>query len=171
MIYYIKRIDEKVLSCVSKFKNKTLSKFMVVISTMGNSGLIWFAIAIPLIINKSYRLIGIKIILSILFTGFLGEVIVKRAVGRVRPSKSILQEELLIKKPKSYSFPSGHTSSSIAASCTIAFCCGMICIPAFIFAGLMAFSRLYLKVHYLSDVLAGAVLGIICSVIVNVFIF
>ncbi len=171
MIKFIKGIDEFVLSYVSKFKNKTFSRIMVVISTMGNSGLIWFAIAIPLIVNRPYRLIGIKIILSILLTGFLGEVIVKRAVGRARPSKSILQEDLLIKKPKSYSFPSGHTSSCIGASSTIAFCCGALCIPAFIFAGLMAFSRLYLKVHYLSDVLAGAILGVICSVIVNVFIF
>lgn len=171
MIEFVKRLDEGVLNSISKIYNNTINKIMVVISTMGNSGLIWFSIAIPLIVNKPYRLIGIKIILSILMTGFLGEIIVKRAVGRVRPSKSILQEDLLIKKPKSYSFPSGHTSSSVAASCTLAFCCGALCIPAFIFAVLMAFSRLYLKVHYLSDVLAGAALGVICSLIVNVLIF
>lgn len=171
MIEFVKRIDRYVLNYVSRFYNSTINRIMVVISTMGNSGLVWFAIAIPLIVNKPYRLIGIKIVLSILMTGFLGEIIVKRAVGRVRPSKFILQEDLLIKKPKSYSFPSGHTSSSVAASCTLAFCCGMLCIPAFIFAFLMAFSRIYLKVHYLSDVLAGAILGIICSIIVNVFIF
>ena len=171
MLNFIKRIDEFVLNRVSKLGNKAFSKWMVVISIMGNSGLVWFAIAVPLILNRSYRLIGVKIILSILLTGFLGEIIVKRAVARVRPSKSILQEDLLIKKPKSYSFPSGHTSSSVAAACTIAFCCGPISILAFIFAFFMALSRLYLRVHYLSDVLAGAVLGVICSFIVNVFIF
>ena len=169
MINTIKTIDEKILLRISRLHRPILNKIMIAITTAGNTGTIWLLIAVPMLLNPSARNKGIKLILSLLLTGFIGEIIIKRLVGRMRPSKSIEQEKLLIKEPITYSFPSGHTSSSFAAAVTIFLNYPNFAIAAFVLAGAIAFSRLYLKVHYPSDILAGAALGIICSLVVNAF--
>lgn len=170
MLSKIKSIDDKILLDIKRLHRHKLNKFMIVVTKLGNNGMVWFAIAFPFLINKEYRSVGIKMILALLLSGFIGEILIKHIVARVRPSKFLLQEEMLIKEPITYSFPSGHTSSSFAASCILASYFGALSIPAFIFAALMGFSRLYLRVHYPTDVLAGAVLGSICSLLVNIFI-
>ena len=170
MINKLKNMDNKVVMNVKKLHRDNLNKFMVIITKLGNNGMIWFTVAIPFLFNRGYRNIGMKIILALLLSGFFGEILIKHIVARVRPSKFLLQEEMLIKEPVTYSFPSGHTSSSFAASCMLASYFGNIAVIAFVFAILMGFSRVYLRVHYLTDVLAGAVLGSICSLLVNVFI-
>lgn len=170
MLSKLKSIDDKVVTNVKKLHRNNLSKFLIVITKLGNNGMIWFAVAIPFLFNRGYRNVGVRIILALLLSGFLGEILIKHIVARVRPSKFLLQEEILIKEPITYSFPSGHTSSSFAASCMLASCFGMVAVPAFIFAVLIGFSRIYLRVHYLTDVLAGAFLGSVCSLFVNIFI-
>lgn len=170
MLSKIKKMDNKVVVNVKKLHRNKLNKLMVIITKLGNNGMVWFAVAIPFLLNRGYRNVGTRIILALLLSGFLGEILIKHLVARVRPSKFLLQEEILIKEPITYSFPSGHTSSSFAASCMLASCFGALSIPAFVFAVLMGFSRVYLRVHYLTDVLAGAVLGSICSLLINFFI-
>ena len=170
MLNKLKNMDNKVVVNVKKLHRDNLNKFMIIITKLGNNGMIWFAVAIPFLINRGYRNVGMKIILALLLSGFIGEILIKHMVARVRPSKFLLQEEMLIKEPITYSFPSGHTSSSFAAACMLAACFGPISVPAFVFAVLMGFSRVYLRVHYLTDVLAGAVLGSVCSLVVNIFI-
>lgn len=170
MLSKIKSMDDKILVNVKKLQRQRLNKFMIIITKLGNNGMIWFTIAIPFLLNKEYRNIGVKMILALLLSGFVGEILIKHIVARVRPTKFLLQEEMLIKEPITYSFPSGHTSSSFAASCILASYLGLLSVPAFILAILMGFSRLYLRVHYLTDVLAGAVLGSLCSLVVNIFI-
>ena len=170
MIESIQKIDDKVLCDIGKIHTRFLNKFMVVITKLGNNGIIWFAISLPLILNQEYRYVGMKIIFALLLSGFLGEIIIKHLVGRMRPSKFILPEDMLIKKPRTYSFPSGHTSSSFAAASIISSYNVYFAIPAFILAILIAFSRLYLRVHYPSDVIAGAALGVLSAFLVNAFI-
>ena len=74
--------------------------------------------------------------------------------------------QLLIASPTDFSFPSGHTMSSFAAASVIFHANTNMGIMAFVFASLIAFSRLYLYVHYPTDVLAGIVLGILASYVV-----
>ena len=73
---------------------------------------------------------------------------------------------MLIAIPNDYSFPSGHTTSSFACATTICFSFPKIGVVFIIFAFIMAFSRLYLFVHYLSDIIFGMILGILVGVIV-----
>lgn len=169
MLSKIKKIEEDILSLFAKIQTPLLNKIMVFFTVIGNGGTIWLLISIPLLVNYSSRIRGIKLIISLALAGFLGEIIIKRLVCRIRPSEDLEPEELLIKRPKTYSFPSGHTASSVSASLTISFCFPYLTIPAFLLASLIATSRLYLQVHYPSDVLAGAVLGAICSLLVNTF--
>lgn len=170
MLENIKAIDEKILTNISKIRRPFLDKIMVILSRSGNTGTIWIFISLLVYILSNNLKNALKIALALFVTGFLGEIVIKTLVGRVRPSKAISQDQLLIKKPKTYSFPSGHTSSSFAAALTISFEYPQLAVPAFLLASSIAFSRLYLRVHYPSDVLAGIVLGLICSSSIN-FLF
>ena len=76
----------------------------------------------------------------------------------------------LIKNPITYSFPSGHSASSFAAAGTFIMTNSSMSVYITILAALIAFSRLYLNVHYPTDVLTGIILGLICSIVIyNLF--
>lgn len=92
--------------------------------------------------------------------------ILKPVISRVRPYDMFDWISIKIIKPSDGSFPSGHTMSSFAFSMALLFVCRKWGIFALIFSCLMGFSRLYFQVHFLTDVLAGMILGILCAVII-----
>ncbi len=147
-----------------------MDKAMVTITSLGNGGVVWIAIAVLLMINKKYRKIGFIVLGALTISAVLGEGIFKHLIQRIRPCADIPAINMLIAKPLSYSFPSGHSASSFAAAAVLA---NYFKKYKFIFFGLaflIAFSRLYLYVHYPTDVLAGIILGLICSK-VSIYIF
>ena len=98
--------------------------------------------------------------------GFLcGNIAIKNIVARTRPYEYNSEIQLLVKKLSDYSFPSGHTLASFEAAVCIFIRYKKWGIAALILAFAIAFSRLYLYVHFPSDVLAGMVLGIIFAII------
>ena len=155
--------DNRILKKLSAKHTPILNKILVTVTKSGNNGYIWFAICIPLLILNKYRLTGFTVILAMIISGLTGEITIKHIVGRVRPCSKEFEKDLLIKHPAHYSFPSGHTASSFGVSMVMFFMCPVIFIPVLIYACLMAFSRIYLLVHYPTDVIAGCVLGIICG--------
>ena len=169
MCSFIKKIDEKVLNGVSNIQRPIFSKVLIPVTKVGSLGLIWLLIAVPMLFSESLRYTGIKVILVVVLAGFLGEGLIKHLAKRKRPSKYIEESDMLIKKPITYSFPSGHTSSSVASAIVISRSCPGLSIPVAVLAFLVSFSRLYFKVHYLSDIVAGAILGIVLSYLVNYF--
>lgn len=164
VISLIQNLDNSILLYIkNNMHGHILDKAMVIITSLGNGGSIWIMIAVLLIINKRYRKIGFMVLGALILSTILGEGILKHIVQRTRPSADIPAVNLLISKPLSYSFPSGHTTSSFAVAGVLA---KYFKKYAFIFwglASLIAFSRLYLYVHYPTDVLAGIILGVICS--------
>ncbi len=172
----------KVISLIQKFDNFILlfikdnlrspimDKLMLLFTSLGNLGVIWIMIALLLIINKRYRKVGFMALSALMLSTILGEGILKHLARRVRPSANIPAIDLLIKGPLSYSFPSGHTMSSFAVVGVLAKEFKKYALGFFTLASLIAFSRLYLYVHYPTDVLVGMVLGLICSLI-TVWIF
>ncbi|EJO5346315.1 phosphatase PAP2 family protein [Clostridium botulinum] len=160
-------IDIYILDFIHRnIANNLLDKIMIFITTLGNLGIIWIVISILLILSKKYRKIGILCISSLVLTSLIGEVVLKNLVQRARPFTAIEGINLLVKAPKSFSFPSGHTASSFAVAVVIGKTLKKFKVPVYILAISIAFSRLYLYVHYPSDVLVGALIGIISANII-----
>jgi undecaprenyl-diphosphatase len=167
MIRHIKNIDIKVLKLLNdNLRHAILDKIMPLITALGNGGLIWFIASLYLINNKYYRIQGYMIITALVITTILGEGIIKHIIKRARPFAEMIEQKLLISKPITYSFPSGHTASSFAAAGILIAMDNKLSIYAVILALLIAFSRVYLNVHYPTDVVTGIILGLLCSKIV-----
>ena len=143
-----------------------LDKILAFITSLGNAGIIWIVLAVVLLILPKTRKTGIIVAAALLMDLILCNLILKNLVARVRPYDVNTAIAILIKKPLDYSFPSGHTAASFAAM-TALFLAKMkkAWIAALILAVLIAFSRLYFYVHYPTDVLGGAVVGILSGII------
>ena len=143
-----------------------LDKILAFITSLGNAGIIWIVLAVVLLILPKTRKAGIIVAAALLMDLILCNLILKNLVARVRPYDVNTAIAILIKKPLDFSFPSGHTAASFAAM-TALFLARMkkAWIAALILAVLIALSRLYFYVHYPTDVLGGAVVGILSGII------
>ena len=143
-----------------------LDKILAFITSLGNAGIIWIVLAVVLLILPKTRKTGIIVAAALLMDLVLCNLILKNLVARVRPYDVNTAIAILIKKPLDFSFPSGHTAASFAAM-TALFLAKMkkAWIAALVLAVLIAFSRLYFYVHYPTDVLGGAVVGILSGII------
>lgn len=144
-------------------KNDFFDVLMPMITALGNGGTIWIAIGIICIGFKKTRPAGIQLLLAITLGFIIGNLGLKILIGRQRPYTVNTNILLLIAEPRDYSFPSGHTLSSFAAAISIFFYNRVWGIAALILASLIAFSRMYLYVHYPSDILGGLLLAIFVS--------
>jgi undecaprenyl-diphosphatase len=97
----------------------------------------------------------------------LCNLLIKPLVARPRPFTINTDIRLLITAPTDYSFPSGHTAASFAVAFSLLFGKNKLCSLAFILSALIAFSRLYLYVHYPTDVFAGILIGCFIGLISN----
>jgi len=164
MISLLQNIDNSILLFIKdNMHSDIMDSAMVTITSLGNGGVIWIIIAVLLMINKKYRKISFIVLGALILSAILGEGILKHAIQRIRPSVDIPAINILIAKPLSYSFPSGHSSSSFAAAGVLSKYLKKYAPEFWVLAFLIAFSRLYLYVHYPTDVLAGIILGLICS--------
>lgn len=127
--------------------------------------ILYVAIAIMMLISKRYRRYGILLLIILALQSLIVSGIIKPFVARPRPFLTY-PVDLIVKAPSEYSFPSGHATCVFAAAMLIYFANHKWGIFAFILALIIALSRLYLFVHYPSDVLAGAILGSLVALLV-----
>ena len=163
MFQKIRAFDNKIVDRIPRIHNAVLDKIMIMATYAGTGALVWWvALAAPFLISTKYRKTGVIMTLALAFNYLIGEIIIKKSVGRDRPSSLLSDEEMKITRPKDHSFPSGHTASSFCAFTVTLLCCApAVWIPALILAATIAFSRIYLRVHYVSDVIGGLILGLI----------
>lgn len=178
---FIVGIDVAVYQFVDGIMNPILNVIMTFITHLGDTpGIIWFVLGICLLIPKKTRKLGILLFAGLAISSLINNVCLKELIQRPRPytdevvdiwSKAGYAYEWpsLIKKSSSWSFPSGHTSTSIGAAFALLLGCKKkylgVGIPAFIISLLIGFSRIYVHVHYPTDVIAGALVGIIGGII------
>ena len=148
-----------------------LDKVIVVFTELNDAGKISILICILLLILKKYRKVGLCTSLALVFETLIINMILKPLVERPRPY--IINEaiDILVNYQSDFSFPSGHTGSAVAVAGVMLLCMPKkYGIPAFLFAILMGVSRMYVGVHYFTDVLAGAGIGLGCAAFVVKFL-
>ena len=142
-----------------------LDAVMPAVTHLGDGGILWIALAMLLLCLPKYRKTGLAMGIALLMGLLVCNLWLKPWVGRLRPFDYQLQQygkviPLLIQAPADFSFPSGHTIASFEAATVLLLRHKKWGIPAAILAVLIAFSRLYLYVHFPTDVLVSMVLGI-----------
>lgn len=158
----MQNIEFAILDFIREYLTSPLmDKIMVGITSLGNSGAIWIVLAILMLCSKKYRKTGIVLAIGLIGSLVIGNIILKPLFHRLRPFQIKEGIELLISAPHDYSFPSGHTLASVISATILLIREKRIGIYALVLAILIAFSRLYLYVHFPTDILGGAVIGAI----------
>lgn len=152
-----------------------LDKAMPIITLFGDAGIFWIAVAVLLGVFPKTRKTGISMIVALVLGLLVCNITLKPLVARIRPYDFQMQEfgktiSLLIEAQHDYSFPSGHTIASFEACTVLLIRDKRMGIPATILAILIAFSRLYLYVHYPTDVIVSVFLGILFAFLGNAIV-
>lgn len=156
----ITQIDFTVLQFIQQnFRMPFTDFFFPLITAAGNYGFIWILIGCFLLLNKSTRPWGLRLLFALLLTTLTGEFTLKLLVKRLRPCNQLPIDSMLLPAPASFSCPSGHSAASFAAAYVIYRLNRRYGVAAYSLAFLIAFSRLFLYVHFPSDVILGALLG------------
>ncbi len=154
----------QILDYIQQLHTPILDKLMVFVSGLGDKGAVWILLAAVLLIIPKTRKAGVFVAVALVLDVLLCNIVLKPLVARIRPYDVNTAVEVLVAKPKDFSFPSGHTAASFAAASALWFSKEKwLWKPAFVLAVLIALSRMYLYVHYPTDVLGGVILGILCG--------
>ena len=157
-------IELKILDLIQILHTPFLDRLMCFVTKLGNAGAIWILAAAILLLIPKTRKTGAVVVVALLIDAILCNGILKPFIARIRPCDINDAVRLLIPYPSDYSFPSGHTAVSFAAASALYFAGEKyLWKAALVLAAFIAFSRMYLYVHYPTDILGGALLGILCG--------
>lgn len=186
MIDQIQSLDANILLWIQEhLRADWLNPIMKGITHLGDSGIFWIILCLALLIIPKTRKLGLLCTLSLILEVLIVNVAIKPTVARIRPYEAMDGLICLVGKQKDFSFPSGHSSASLAVT-------GALMLMAFsgiparggkekaekwfkIFACisfalglLICFTRLYVGVHYPSDVVCGSLIGFLSALLVYV---
>lgn len=158
--------EREFLDWLQTLHTPALDAVMVFITRLGNGGVIWIVLAAVLLLIPKTRWNGMLLAAAMLANVVLCNLILKNLVRRPRPYADNPAVQLLVAELRDYSFPSGHTAIAFAVV-TALFLAGRkkMWIPSLVLALLIAFSRMYLYVHFPTDILGGMVTGICAGAI------
>ncbi|MCR4781169.1 MAG: phosphatase PAP2 family protein [Lachnospiraceae bacterium] len=146
--------------------NPILDKVMIVITTFGKAGIFWILLTLAMLIfSKKPKKMAWTSMVALVLSVIVVNLILKNLVCRERPCWVDETVKMLVKVPKDFSFPSGHSSASFASAVSIFLYRKKEGIAALVLATLIAVSRLYLFVHWPTDVLVGSLLGIVEAIV------
>jgi len=164
VVLILQEFELEVLDFIREhMRNGFLDTVMPVVTMCGDLGIFWVAVALVISAKAKYRRCSITMLIGLIAGVLIGNLIVKNAVRRDRPCWIIEIQNMLIENPQDFSFPSGHTLSSFCAASILFYYDKRLGVPAFGVAVLIAFSRMYLYVHFPTDIVGGALLGILIA--------
>ncbi len=157
-------MDYQILKGIQQLHTEFGDWLMPKITALGDKGVFWILLMAVLLLLPKTRKWGLAIGGALILAAVLGNEVLKPLVGRLRPFQTYAEFlPLLIAAPGGFSFPSGHTGASFAAAVCLLRFDRRWGIAALVLAVLIAFSRMYLTVHYPSDILGGVILGTACG--------
>lgn len=156
-----------ILYALQELHNPVLDAIMVFVTKLGDDGIFWIAIGIFCLFFKKHRKMGVQVLLSMLVTYIIGNLILKNVFARPRPCDIDSTVAMLVSRPHGHSFPSGHSMNGMVAAVAMFLNNKKIGIPALILAVVIGFSRLYLFVHFPTDVLGGFAVAILVAIAVD----
>ena len=170
---FITKVDIAILNLIQNLKSPLMDKMMITITALGNMGIFWILLILIFLTSKEYKKLGKLMLICLLVNTIIINLILKPAVGRIRPFEIVDGIKLLVLKPQDPSFPSGHSAISFCMLTVILLFSNSkpLKIITSILAVLIAFSRLYLYVHFPSDVFCGIIIGVLTSIFTLKFYF
>ena len=160
MFKAIQKIDWRIMHYIDRRKrNKFFLKAMQVLSIIGNAGTVWFVLIGVLFLFQLHLRAATSMLMSLTLSLLVGNVVLKNLIQRERPFVQDSNIENLIPPPTDHSCPSGHAYSSFSASVALVCIVGWIGTPALLLAAAIAYSRIYLCVHFPSDIFTSLLLG------------
>ena len=161
---FLWQIDSSILLWIQYFRQEWMTPFWKGITFLGDYGWFWIVLALAFLCFRQTRKTGAAVFLALLIGALITNVVFKPLFARTRPYEVIDGLVLLVGRQKDYSFPSGHSCAAFAGA---AVCYRLLPrrygIGFMVLAGLLAFSRLYVGVHYPSDVLGGIIIGLLAA--------
>ena len=154
------QLEFQILNLIANMRTDLLDTILPMISSFGDKGIGWIVLSVILTCIPRYRKAGIAMGLALIFCLLIGNMTLKPLIARPRPYTYFPEMTLLIAPLADFSFPSGHTFASFASATALFLYHKKAGIAAYILAAIIAFTRLYLYVHFPSDVIAGMLLGI-----------
>ena len=144
---------------------EALDTIVPIITRLNDHGEIWILLAVVLVCVKRHRQAGLAVAGGLTLNLLVCNLVMKPLFGRIRPFMVNTAVRLLVEAPASGAFPSGHTASSFAVVGALWAAKNPLWKPSAVLAALIALSRLYLYVHWPTDVLGGIVVGWVCGVL------
>ena len=148
------------LDWLYQFRNPVMNTISIFFDYAGAHGEIWIAFTLLLLLFRRTRKAGFAMAVALVLYMATGHFFLKPLFARPRPCDVDTAITILVKRPHGHSFPSGHTASAFAAAFALWLQNRKLGVPALVLAAFIAFTRLYLYVHFPTDVLGGLVLGL-----------
>lgn len=156
----ITTIDFAILDFIQEYLRSDIAdSVMRFITSLGDHGILYIAIALVMLCIEKTRKTGTELAVTLIVGFILCNLVLKNAVARLRPY-TVTDFQIIISPLSDFSFPSGHTFFAFAFAAVLFRHSRKWGVAAYILAALIGFSRLYLYVHYPTDVIAGAILGV-----------
>lgn len=155
-------MEIQILNWIQTLRTPFLDQVVPVFTKLGDEGILWIVLTLILLAIPKTRKTGIILTAALLVDVCLCNIILKPLIARIRPYEVNTAVQLLIEKQNDFSFPSGHTAASFASVAALYFAKEKVLWKiALVISVLIALSRLYLYVHYPTDVLGGVLAGLL----------